>query len=114
MATVFTLTLTHPLTFTLFLMMKLVYLALVTHSQSLLKHLEHSVWKMLSKVMELMLIDLVSQEDLVVHYTVRLVKGDKGGSMWLVVNDQYMYHKNDMSIDGHQVYWECARRKQTR
>ena len=57
---------------------------------------------------------LVSQEDLVVHYTVRLVKGDKGGSMWLVVNDQYMYHKNDMSIDGHQVYWECARRKQTR
>ena len=52
---------------------------------------------------------LVSQEDLVSH-TVRLVKGDKGGSMWLVVNDQFMYHKNDMSIDGQQVYWECAKR----
>ena len=56
---------------------------------------------------------LVSQEDLVVH-SVRLVKGDKGGSMWLVVDDQYMYHKNDMSIDGQQVYWECAKRKQAR
>ena len=56
---------------------------------------------------------LITEDDLK-GYTVRLIKGDKAGSTWLVVDDQFIFHKNDSSVEGDQVYWECARRKQAR
>ena len=42
----------------------------------------------------------------------RLLKGDKAGSTWLVIDEQFIFHKNDCSIDGDQTYLECCRRKQ--
>ena len=43
-----------------------------------------------------------------------LTNGDKSGSTWLVVNDKYIFHKNDVSLDEEQVYWVCSKRKQTK
>ena len=48
------------------------------------------------------------------EYSARLVDGDKLGSKWLVISDKYIYHKNDISVEGDQTYWVCARRTQTR
>ena len=44
----------------------------------------------------------------------RVIDGDKVGSKWLVVGDMYIFHKNDSSLDGENIYWECSKRKQTR
>ena len=56
---------------------------------------------------------LVSSNDLE-KYRIRLIYGDKDDSTWLVVDNQYIFHRNDISLNGEQVYWECARRKQSR
>ena len=48
------------------------------------------------------------------EHIVRIVEGDKLGSRWLVVGEHYIFHRNDTSLDGEQVYWECSRRKQAR
>ena len=53
-------------------------------------------------------------ENTLKEYGVRLITGDKAGSQWLVVGEQYLFHRNDSSLDGQQIYWECAKRKQTR
>ena len=47
-------------------------------------------------------------------YSARIIKGDKVNSNWLVVENQFIFHKNDSSVDGNQVYWDCSRRKQNR
>ena len=54
---------------------------------------------------------LVPEGDLKTH-KIRIIPGDKVGSQWMVVDDIYVYHKNDTS--GDQVYWECSKRKQER
>ena len=54
---------------------------------------------------------LVPEGDLKTH-KIRIIPGDKVGSQWMVVDDIYVYHKNDTSSD--QVYWECSKRKQAR
>ena len=53
-------------------------------------------------------------QDILEQYSVRIVEGDKAGAKLLVVIEQYVFHRNDTSLDGDQVYWECARIKQFR
>ena len=56
---------------------------------------------------------LVPQASLT-EYSMRLIDGDKAGSRWLVVGDNYIYHKNDGSLDEGHTYWECSKRRQSR
>ena len=62
---------------------------------------------------ELGLSYLVGSNELKDH-SHRILKGDKPGTQWLVIKDQYIYHRNDNSLDGSLVYWECSRRRRVR
>ena len=50
---------------------------------------------------------LITEGDLK-GYKARLVIGDKAESTWLVVDDQFIFHKKDSSVEGDQVYWEVS------
>ena len=53
---------------------------------------------------------LVHERDLASH-RVRHMQGNKKNSVWLVVDEQYIMHRNDQSTDGSQHYWECSHRR---
>ena len=53
---------------------------------------------------------LVSEGDLGRH-KVRTIQGNKKTSTWLVVDEQYIMHRNDESPDGKFHYWECSHRR---
>ena len=43
--------------------------------------------------------------------SLEIVEGDKAGSKWLVLEKTYIFHKNTSSVDGSEVFWECAARR---
>ena len=53
---------------------------------------------------------LISESELGLH-KVRLVQGNKKNSTWLVVDNQFIMHRNDHSVDSSQYYWECSHRR---
>ena len=46
-------------------------------------------------------------------HRVKIIKGNKKNSLWLVVDNQYIMHCNDTSPDGSQYYWKCSHRRKT-
>ena len=46
-------------------------------------------------------------------HRVKILKENKKNSLWLVVDNQYIMHRNDTSPDGSQYYWECSHRRKT-
>ena len=47
------------------------------------------------------------------EHQIEITNGDKAGSEWLIVDNQYICHKNDKSVKGEYEYWECRSRRLT-
>ena len=41
------------------------------------------------------------------NYKIEIIQGDKKNSEWLVLNQEYICHRNDISATGEYHYWEC-------
>ena len=53
----------------------------------------------------------LAPEEKLMDLSIQIIAGNKLGSEWLVVNNVFICHKNDSSLDGSTVYWECCKRK---
>ena len=51
-------------------------------------------------------------EDELNSINVEIIKGNRANSQWLILDQTYICHKNDQSVEGDLIYWECSKRRQ--
>ena len=45
------------------------------------------------------------------EYDIEIISGDKKGSEWLILDKEFICHRNDRSATGTYHYWECRSRR---